>query len=64
MCASAAPDGEQHALALVVTGAMSVGLIEVTSHNRPVDSRHDLGETDFGAYKEIHYFFIFSLIGE
>ena len=44
--ADVGPDGEQHALALVVAGAVRMGLPEVTGHDRSVDGAHDRGEAD------------------
>jgi len=40
------PDGEQHALALVVAGPTCVGLPEVARHDGTIDGRDDLGERD------------------
>ena len=40
------PDGEEHALALVVAGSAGVGLAEVAGHDGPVDRRDDLGQGD------------------
>ena len=40
------PHREQHALALVVAGAVLVGLAEVAEGDRAVDRRHDLAEGD------------------
>ena len=40
------PDAEQHALTLVVTGAVLVRLAEVAERDRAVDGRHDVGEQD------------------
>ena len=40
------PDAEQHALALVVAGAVLVRLAEVAEGDRSVDGRHDLGQPD------------------
>ena len=40
------PDGEQHALTLVVARAVLVRLAEVAERDRPVDRRQDLGEAD------------------
>ena len=42
------PDREQHALALVVAGAVLVGLAEVAERDRAVDGRHDLRQADLG----------------
>ena len=42
--ADVGPDGQQHALALVVAGAVGVGLAEVAGHDRPVDRADDLAE--------------------
>ena len=44
--ADVGPDGQQHALALVVAGAVLVGLAEVADHDRPVDGADDLAEGD------------------
>ena len=44
--ADVGPDREQHALALVVAGAVGVGLAEVAGHDRAVDGADDLGEAD------------------
>ena len=44
--AHVAPDGEQHALALVVARAVGVGLAEVAGLDRAVDRRDDLGQGD------------------
>jgi hypothetical protein len=40
------PDGEQHALALVVAGAVLVGLAEVADRDGAVDRAHDVRERD------------------
>ena len=40
------PDGEQHALAFVVAGAVGVGLTEVAGGDRPVDGADDLAQQD------------------
>jgi hypothetical protein len=40
------PHPEQDALALVVASSFTMGFSEVTSDNRPVNGRHDLGERD------------------
>ena len=40
------PDREQHALALVVAGAVLVRLAEVAERDRTVDGRQDLGQPD------------------
>jgi hypothetical protein len=40
------PDAEEHALALVVTGPVLVGLAKITGRNGPVYGRHDLSESD------------------
>lgn len=40
------PDGEQHALALVVARAALVGLAEVAKSDGPVHGRDDLGQPD------------------
>ena len=42
------PDGDQHALALVVAGPVLVRLAEVAERDRPVDGRHDLRQLDVG----------------
>ena len=39
--ADVGPDGQQHALALVVAGAVGVGLAEVAGHDRAVDGADD-----------------------
>ena len=48
MLADVGPDRQEHALALVVAGAVGVGLAEVAGHDGPVDrqtidARRDLG---------------------
>ena len=40
------PDGQQHALALVVAGAVLVGLSEVAGGDGAVDGGDDLGQGD------------------
>ena len=47
--ADARPHRQQHALALVVAGAVLVGLAEVAEGDRAVDGRHDLAEGDRGS---------------
>ncbi len=44
--AQVGPDGEQHALSLVVAGPVLVGEPEVTGHDGPVDRGDDLGQGD------------------
>ncbi len=46
MLAGLVPDRQQHALALVVAGAVLVGLAEVAERDRAVDGRHDLRQPD------------------
>lgn len=41
------PDGQQHALALMVTRAILVGLTEVAKTDRPVDRTENLADSDF-----------------
>jgi hypothetical protein len=44
--ADVGPDAQEHALALVVAGAVLVGFAEITGDDRPVNGRNDLGERD------------------
>lgn len=44
--ADVAPHREQHALALVVAGAVLMGLAEVSYDDRAVDRAHDLAQSD------------------
>ena len=46
--ADVGPDGQQDALALVVAGAVLVGLAEVADHDRAVDRADDLAQGDLG----------------
>ena len=46
LVADVGPDGQQHALALVVAGAVLVRLAEVADDDGPVDRADDLGEGD------------------
>ena len=48
------PDGEEHALALVVARAVLMGLSEITERDGAVDGRDDLGETDLGGRSGEH----------
>ncbi len=40
------PDAEEHALSLVVAGAVLMGLAKVTGDNRPVNGSYDFGQRD------------------
>src|SRR5690606_36451286 len=40
------PDREQHALPLVIAGAVLMRLAEVAERDRPVHRRQDLGQSD------------------
>ena len=42
------PDGQEHALTLVVARAVLMGLTEITEGDGAVDGRDDLGEFDLG----------------
>jgi hypothetical protein len=44
MLADLGPHRQEHALPLVVAGAASVGLPEITHHDRAVDSGNDLAQ--------------------